>query len=121
MLEMIHDGGACGTAVMPDNKHRLFQQETLNKAVLTGKSRMETVNLYGCISASLTGGVCSDVNDLAFRSVDLMLVRRGELGFDHDGVLRPRFQRSDQVPRLFWFFAGSRARRGVNVCNHPAV
>lgn len=86
--EMIHDGGASSTAVIPNNK-LLFQPETPNKPVFTGP--LKTVTPRGRRSVSLTGGVGPDVNDLAFGSVDLMLVGRRELGLDHDGVLRPGF------------------------------
>lgn len=54
--------------------------------------------------------------------MDLVLVRRRQLGLDHDGVLRPGFQRKDEVARFYFVFVSfGRAMRRVHVRDHPAV
>lgn len=71
---------------------------------------------------SLTGCVGADVDDVALGPVHLVLVRRRQLGLHHDGVLRPRLERQDEVTRfhlLLLAIAGS--PRSVHICNHPAV
>lgn len=47
-----------------------------------------------------------------------MLVGRRELRFHHDGVLRPRLQRQDEMTRLDLLFVPARR---VDVGDHPAV
>lgn len=71
---------------------------------------------------SLTGSVGADIDDVALRPVHLVLVRRRQLGLHHDGVLRPRLERQDEVTRfdlLLLAIAGSPRR--VHICDHPAV
>lgn len=50
-----------------------------------------------------------------------MFVRRGQLGFDHDGVLGPRLQWSNQVLWVFRLLAVRGARRRIDIGNGPAV
>ena len=72
--------------------------------------------------AGLTGSVGADVNDFALCAVDLVLVWRRKLGLHHDGVLRPGFQREDQIPWFdFVLVPFGRAMWRVHVCDHPAV
>lgn len=71
--------------------------------------------------ARLTGRAGPDVDDLALGSVRLVLVRGGQLGFHHDGVLGPRLQRSNQVLWVFRLLAVRGARRRVNISDGPAV
>lgn len=71
---------------------------------------------------SLTGSVGADVDDVALGPVHLVLVRRGQLGLHHDGVLRPWLEWQDEVTRfelLLLAVAGSPRR--VHICDHPAV
>lgn len=73
-------------------------------------------------ASQLTGGVGANVDDLALGPVDLVLVGRRQLSFDHDGVLGPGLQWSDQVTgvlRLLSVIGGPRRR--VHVGDHPAV
>lgn len=72
-------------------------------------------------AAGLTGRVGPDIDDAALGSVHLVLVRGGQLGFDHDGVLGPRLQRSDQVPRVICLLAVRGARGRINISDCPAV
>lgn len=72
-------------------------------------------------AAGLTGCVGQDVDDLALGSVHLVLVRRGQLGFDHDGVLGPRLQGSNQVLWVFRLLAVRGARRRIDISDGPAV
>lgn len=72
-------------------------------------------------AAGLTGRVGPDINDLALSPVRLVLVRGGELGFDHDGVLGPGLQRSDQVPWVICLLALRGARRRIDISDCPAV
>lgn len=71
--------------------------------------------------AGLTGRAGQDVDDLALGSVRLVLVRGGQLGFDHDGVLGPRLQRPNQVSWVFRLLAVHGARRRLDVSDGPAV
>lgn len=70
----------------------------------------------------LTGGISADIDDLTLGSVNLVLVRRGQLSFDHNGILGPGLQLPDQVPRII---AGALAVCGtgwrVDISNGPAV
>lgn len=72
-------------------------------------------------AAGLTGCVGLDVDDLALGSVHLVFVRRGQLGFDHDGVLGPRLQWSNQVLRVLRLPAVRGARRRIDIGDGPAV
>lgn len=72
-------------------------------------------------AAGLTGRVGAQVDDLALGSVHLVLVRGGQLGFDYDGVLGPRLQRTDQVPGVLRLLAVRGARRSIDVGDRPAV
>lgn len=72
-------------------------------------------------AAGLTGRVGPDIDDAALGSVHLVLVRGGQLGFDHDGVLGPRLQRSDQVPRVICLLAVRGARGRIDISDCPAV
>lgn len=72
--------------------------------------------------AGLTGGIRANVDDLALGPVDLVLVGRGQLSFDHDGVLGPGLQRPDQVTgvlRLLAVIGGPSWR--VHIGDLPAV
>lgn len=76
----------------------------------------------GWCESSLTGGVGADVDDVALGPVHLVLVGRRQLGLHHDGVLRPRLERQDEVTRfdlLLLTLGGSPGR--VHICYHPAV
>ncbi len=50
-----------------------------------------------------------------------MVVRGGELGFDHDGVLGPGLQRHDEETRIALAFALGAAFRRLHICDRPAV
>lgn len=51
----------------------------------------------------------------------LVLVGRRQLGLDHDGVLGPRLQRSNQVLWVFRLLAVRGARRRIDISDGPAV
>lgn len=73
-------------------------------------------------AAGLTGGISANVDNLALGAVDLVLVRRRQLSFDHDGVLGPGLQRPDQVTRVLRLLAViGGPGRSVHVGNQPAV
>lgn len=76
----------------------------------------------GGVKRSLTGGVGADVDDVALGPVHLVLVGRRQLGLHHDGVLRPRLERQDEVTRfdLLLVALGGSPRR-IHICYHPAV
>lgn len=74
-----------------------------------------------CGFLELTGGIGTDVDDLAFGSVNLVLVRCGQLSFDHNGVLGPGLQRSDQVPRILCLLAVRGTGWRVDISDRPAV
>lgn len=74
-----------------------------------------------CGVLELTGGIGADVDDLAFGSVNLVLVRCGQLSFDHNGVLGPGLQWSDQVPRILCLLAVRGTGRRVDVSDRPAI
>lgn len=71
--------------------------------------------------ALLTGSIRLNVDDLGLGSVDLVLIRRRQLRFDHDGVLGPGLQRSDQVPRVVCLLSLRGTRRRIDIGDHPAV
>lgn len=71
---------------------------------------------------SLTGSVGANVNDFTLCAVDLVLVRRRELGLHHDGVLRPGFQRKDEIARFnFSFVRFRRSMWRFHICYYPAI
>lgn len=54
--------------------------------------------------------------------MDLVLVRRRELGLHHDGVLRPGFQRKDEIARFtFKFVPFRRSMWRIHICYYPAI
>ncbi len=53
--------------------------------------------------------------------MDLVFIRSGKLGFDHDGILRPWLQREDEVPGFLLILSICGARRRVYICYDPAV
>lgn len=53
--------------------------------------------------------------------MNLVLVRRRQLSFDHYGILGPGLQWSDQVPRIIRLLAVRGTQRRINISNRPAV
>lgn len=87
-----------------------------------GRSSCETLSRDRTAGNLLTGGVGAHVDDLALGPVDLVLVRGGQLGFHHDGILSPRLQRHDEVTGLRLVLLPFRGSPwGVHVSDHPAV
>lgn len=69
----------------------------------------------------LTGGIGADIDDLTLGSVNLVLVRCGQLSFDHNGILGPGLQLPNQVPRIISLLAVCGTGRWVDISNRPAV
>lgn len=69
----------------------------------------------------LTGGIGADIDDLTLGSVNLVLVRCGQLSFDHNSVLGPGLQWPDQVARIICLLALCGTGWRVDISNRPAV
>lgn len=69
----------------------------------------------------LTGGIGADIDDLTLGSVNLVLVRRGQLSFDHNGILGPGLQLPDQVPWIICLLAVCGTGWRLDISNRPAV
>lgn len=102
------------------NKTVLFHRNTPSKQRLKAQGIMLQYK-FVFKERKLTGGIGANVDDLALGSTNLVLVRCRQLSFDHDGVLGPGLQRSDQVTGVFCKPAVRGARWWIDVGNCPAV